>query len=429
MAWALFSSLVVLIGTSVGARAATTPCDTGGTAPGVLAVIAVPGDVNNGVATSANISTARTVIAQMDLALDEAAGPHRTQTFRWVRDNGTIVVCTRTVRAEGDGFIDIGEVRVDVAMEAPGPRKYLVFVATGAGRLTCEGAVVSGCAQDLQADESPSQQNLNNGTGYSFTDLDILYQASLQEFMHVLGAVQYGAPHSCQKLGFSCGHHPVQSFDTVNRGYPVGPGLGMDCADVPSTVGTIDCGHEDYYSSLCAINVSRCPGPEGTVGPSVYLANNYNIARDSIFLNPPTTLETTIQCASTNVTYSQGDEDSQTFAGSSVNDIVNMLDGNDTVDSFGGADKICGGWLDDTLRGGAGDDTVAGEEGGDILRGGAGNDTIQGGTADDLLYDGDGLDNISGGVGNDTWYPCLDGYNEPAPTGVENIGSAQAGNC
>lgn len=146
-----------------------------------------------------------------------------------------------------------------------------------------------------------------------------------------------------------------------------------DCSDEPNTVGTLDCGHEDYYSSLCATNELQCPGPSGTTGTGVYLANYYNIARDNLFLTPITaTVETTL-CAGLAPDY-QGDEASDSFGATDLGEVYELADGYDSASAGAGADTICGGW---------GKDFVHGHKGADEVRGGAGDDELHGDGSND----------------------------------------------
>ena len=92
-----------------------------------------------------------------------------------------------------------------------------------------------------------------------------------------------------------------------------------------------------------------------------------------------------------------------------VNIVVEGGDGNDTITTGAGADRI---------DGGAGDDVIAGGDGRDDIFGNSGNDSIDGGNGPNVLYGGDGDDSITasgqggvnfmeGGAGNDR----MDGRN------------------
>jgi Ca2+-binding RTX toxin-like protein len=74
------------------------------------------------------------------------------------------------------------------------------------------------------------------------------------------------------------------------------------------------------------------------------------------------------------------------------NDTIRGLGGNDTLDGGAGNDSLDGGEGNDTLNGGAGNDSLDGGSGNDSLDGGAGNDTLAGGAGDDTLVGGAGVD-------------------------------------
>ncbi|MFV0299612.1 MAG: calcium-binding protein [Paracoccus sp. (in: a-proteobacteria)] len=89
-------------------------------------------------------------------------------------------------------------------------------------------------------------------------------------------------------------------------------------------------------------------------------------------------------------------------------DVIQALEGDDTVNGLGGADDIDGGAGDDRILGGAGgdglrgdfgDDRIWGEDGNDSLDGGEGNDRLWGGAGDDKLFESEGNDLLDGGEG------------------------------
>lgn len=89
---------------------------------------------------------------------------------------------------------------------------------------------------------------------------------------------------------------------------------------------------------------------------------------------------------------SGGDGDDRLFGGN----------GNDRLYGGDGDDRLMGDAGNDELYGGAGDDNLNGHDGDDTLVGGTGNDKLNGGAGDDILYGGDGVDQIVAGAGNDT---------------------------
>jgi Ca2+-binding RTX toxin-like protein len=88
----------------------------------------------------------------------------------------------------------------------------------------------------------------------------------------------------------------------------------------------------------------------------------------------------------------QGTIDADQLTGTSGNDVIFALAGNDRVDTGAGNDVVVAGRGNDQIRGGAGND---------VLRGGAGHDRITGGSGNDVLVGGIGLDTLRGGAGND----------------------------
>lgn len=76
--------------------------------------------------------------------------------------------------------------------------------------------------------------------------------------------------------------------------------------------------------------------------------------------------------------------------------------GDDNIQTRGGRDDVFGNRGNDTIDAGDGNDVVYGGDGNDILRGGRGRDYLEGGRGDDQLDGGRGNDVLSGGLGNDT---------------------------
>ena len=88
---------------------------------------------------------------------------------------------------------------------------------------------------------------------------------------------------------------------------------------------------------------------------------------------------------------------SNTFTGTSGNDVVQSYDGNDVFTLGEGADSAFAAGGDDSLDGDGGNDGLDGGAGSDTLDGGTGNDTLKGGSdADTYLFEvGDGQDTIT----------------------------------
>ncbi|MDE4175260.1 calcium-binding protein [Phaeobacter sp. PT47_59] len=87
--------------------------------------------------------------------------------------------------------------------------------------------------------------------------------------------------------------------------------------------------------------------------------------------------------------------------GSSANDTVQGLGGDDLLLGRGGNDRLLGGDGDDTVQGHAGADVLSGELGDDRLAGGKGHDELYGGGGGDVLLGQKGNDRLFGGAGAD----------------------------
>ncbi len=116
-------------------------------------------------------------------------------------------------------------------------------------------------------------------------------------------------------------------------------------------------------------------------------------------------------------------------------DIIDGLDGNDTLLGLTGDDLLLGGNGLDSLDGGTGADTLRGGSGADVLLGNAnddrllgedGNDTLDGGNGADTLDGGSGGDRLTGGDGDD--YYVIDNLADQireaeAETGTDTVAS------
>jgi len=83
--------------------------------------------------------------------------------------------------------------------------------------------------------------------------------------------------------------------------------------------------------------------------------------------------------------------------GTTGNNLLSGLRGNDAILGFVGDDTLKGGNGNDVLDGGVGNDTLSGGNGNDMLFGRAGNDTLTGGKGSDTLNGGAGNDVMTGG--------------------------------
>jgi len=89
------------------------------------------------------------------------------------------------------------------------------------------------------------------------------------------------------------------------------------------------------------------------------------------------------------------------FEGTTADDRLVGVAGNEVLQGLSGSDRIIGRDGDDTLLGGNGKDTLRGGEGDDGLRGGNGRDRIMGDEGDDGMAGGSGRDRMMGGTGDD----------------------------
>lgn len=83
------------------------------------------------------------------------------------------------------------------------------------------------------------------------------------------------------------------------------------------------------------------------------------------------------------------------------NDMIYLLDGDDTAFGGEGNDQIWGGNGNDVLKGVSGNDSLYGEAGNDELWGQKGEDVLQGGDGADILWGGADKDFLYGGAGAD----------------------------
>ncbi len=97
--------------------------------------------------------------------------------------------------------------------------------------------------------------------------------------------------------------------------------------------------------------------------------------------------------------------------GSSLDERIDGLAGNDQLTGALGHDTLLGGEGDDTLSGGDGDDVLSGGAGNDVLSGGLGADRLDGGSGDDTLWY-EGAATLDGGAGDDV-YRMKDIYPDP----------------
>ena len=99
--------------------------------------------------------------------------------------------------------------------------------------------------------------------------------------------------------------------------------------------------------------------------------------------------------------FRQGTEIANRINGGYGDDTVQGLSGNDTLIGWEGDDAIAGGSGADRLQGDTGDDTLKGGSGNDLLDGGGGYDRVNGGSGNDTIIASAGHDTVNGGSGTD----------------------------
>ncbi len=93
-----------------------------------------------------------------------------------------------------------------------------------------------------------------------------------------------------------------------------------------------------------------------------------------------------------------------TDGNATLRDVLTGTSGDDWINGLGGNDRLDGGAGNDLLSGGDGNDELLGRAGNDVISGGAGNDNIAASDGDDVVYGGDGHDAMGGGYGNDRMF-------------------------
>ena len=100
-----------------------------------------------------------------------------------------------------------------------------------------------------------------------------------------------------------------------------------------------------------------------------------------------------------------GTFDYSKIGGTSYQDYLYYVSGDDTFQLTNFADELDSGKGNDVIYGNGGNDILDGESGSDIINGGDGSDVIRGGTGGDSITPGKGNDDVDGGSGVDeVWF-------------------------
>ena len=190
---------------------------------------------------------------------DSAAETGGIRHVRWVTDSGCNLVIQRVqLSTTGDDTYGNTVSELQSVGLTRSDRKYVILV---------DANIYCGISS-LYHDDSASLSNINNGgPGYARIDNGCWGQGNsieAHELMHLLGGVQYTAPHT------SGGGHCTDDYDRMCYADSSSVTMTYPCSDY-SHERLFDCNHDDYFST----------NPPG----GSYLATHWNTASSS-FLEP-----------------------------------------------------------------------------------------------------------------------------------------------
>lgn len=364
----------------------------------------------------------------MGTRLSGAGFPWRDQDIRWLckrNADGKLVVRVQHLNLGPINEAEITSRRIAETLQSDRygmdreDRKYVVWLDLPDDvEFRCGEIATDGCASGWFNDDRPGKENFNNSRP-AWPMVVFRGQGALRrrfviyhELMHTLGGTIEGAPGVTPNDPTVPDGQEDFSHTYEIQDFLWTPTSPPDCGEFKVT----DCGRNTYYSTLCLVNESVCPGPGRDFGPSEWLANHWNIANSDFLTYPDPLFVGFPTCLSARPTWN-GEEYSETVTFNPTNDVVAGFEGYDELHGQEGDDRLCGqngadtlygdGGMD-VLSGGWGDDSLEGGAGADTLRGGEQDDALGGGDGNDALYDGRGSDTIVGGPGTDTLYRCDD---------------------
>jgi hypothetical protein len=241
---------------STSSTGGIVPCyGDGVSGPRVQVVYARAADVADRFADIASLVT--TWVGGLDTVFAEsAAQTGGIRHVRWVTDSACNLTVQRVqLSTSGDDSFTNTISELQAAGLNRTDRKYLVWM---------DSSVYCGIAE-LVTDDQPGSTNRNN-VGPNFARIDSICwgqsnSAEAHELMHVLGGVQYSAPHS------SGAGHCTDENDRMC--YSDHSGLAMSYMCPSSNERLLDCNHDDYFNTAPA--------------SGSYLATHWNSA-SSVFL-------------------------------------------------------------------------------------------------------------------------------------------------